>query len=161
MLLLLLTALSWADPKVEVQFSPNQGSRERLIQFVDSCDTHLYVAAYSLTADPIADAIIRAKDRGLDTKVLVDNTQAGSKYAQDERLLESGVALRRDLRSAAMHNKFIVCDWRHVLTGSYNFTNNAEFRNDENYVIIHFKYVAIEYGDHFLSLWAKNDPESE
>lgn len=45
------------------------------------------------------------------------------------------VPIRRALRWGLMHNKFCIIDNQMVITGSYNWTSNAELRNTENVTI--------------------------
>ena len=42
----------------------------------------------------------------------------------------------QDKNRGAMHHKVIVIDEETVITGSYNFSKNAEERNSENLLII-------------------------
>jgi phosphatidylserine/phosphatidylglycerophosphate/cardiolipin synthase-like enzyme len=53
-----------------------------------------------------------------------------------------------------MHNKIIILDERIVITGSYNFSENAE-SNDENQLIIESKDVAAAYLKYFDALYAQ------
>ena len=51
-----------------------------------------------------------------------------------------------------MHNKFCVIDNQKVLTGSYNWTTNAEARNDENVLVATDNATATNYSVEFRSL---------
>ena len=53
-----------------------------------------------------------------------------------------------------MHNKFFIIDDHLVLTGSYNFSENAE-ANDENLVVIDSPAVAATYTAYFDALYKK------
>ena len=66
-----------------VYFSPNQGADDTVIGFIDRCEKTLDVAVYSITHDDIAAALIRAHQRGVRVRVLMDKTQAGNRYADD------------------------------------------------------------------------------
>jgi phosphatidylserine/phosphatidylglycerophosphate/cardiolipin synthase-like enzyme len=44
-----------------------------------------------------------------------------------------------------MHHKVIVIDGAVVVTGSYNFSKNANTVNDENCIIIHDSGIAKEF----------------
>jgi len=143
---------------VGVYFSPGRGADEIVIGFIDRCEKTLDVAVYSLTHDPIRDALIRAQDRGVQIRVLMDNLQAKSRYADDEALAEAGVPVRVDKSSAAMHHKFAIGDGKAVLTGSFNWTKNAVTRNAENFVIVRMKYIIRPFEREFERLWAENAP---
>ena len=53
-----------------------------------------------------------------------------------------------------MHNKVIIIDDRIVITGSYNFSENAE-SNDENMLILESNAVAAAYTTYFEDLFAQ------
>jgi phosphatidylserine/phosphatidylglycerophosphate/cardiolipin synthase-like enzyme len=46
-----------------------------------------------------------------------------------------------------------VIDDRIVVTGSYNFSNNAKTRNDENTLIVHSPEIAAIYRQEFERVW--------
>ena len=148
---------------VSAYFSPKRGADQVVIGFIDHCHIQLDVAIYSLTHDDIAAALIRAHNRGVKVRVLFDKTQAGGKYADDEKLEAAGIALRRDRVTGIMHNKFLIGDGREkghkaVLTGSYNFTVNATEKNAENFVVLRLQYIAADYAAEFERLWKANEP---
>jgi len=51
-----------------------------------------------------------------------------------------------------MHDKFCVIDNQIVITGSYNWSNNAEFKNDENVTIENDPDQATRYSEEFRRL---------
>ena len=59
-----------------------------------------------------------------------------------------------------MHHKVFIIDEKIVITGSYNFTANAERRNDENVVILFDEQIAQAYRDEFWRVYepAQNPP---
>jgi phosphatidylserine/phosphatidylglycerophosphate/cardiolipin synthase-like enzyme len=52
---------------------------------------------------------------------------------------------RIDAQHEIAHNKVMILDDEIVITGSFNFTHNAEERNAENLLIIHGKELAARY----------------
>lgn len=145
---------------VGVYFSPGRGADDIIIGFIDKCESTIDAAVYSFTHDPIRDALIRAHQRGVAIRLLMDNLQAKSRYADDEALIEAGVDVRVDKSSAAMHHKYAVGDGKAVLTGSFNWTKNAATRNAENFVIVRLKYIIRPFEQEFEYLWEKNDPDA-
>lgn len=144
-------------PYVSTYFSPKRGAADQIIGFIDRCETTLDIAVYSLTHDGIAEAIIRAQSRGVLVRVLIDNLQASSRWADDEKLEEVGVQVRRDIKSGSMHHKFCIGDSNAVITGSFNWSVNADQRNAENFVIIRLKYAIADFQDEYDALWAANE----
>ena len=143
-----------------VYFSPNQGADDTVIGFIDRCEKTLDVAVYSITHDDIAAALIRAHQRGVRVRVLMDKTQAGNRYADDEKMLDAGIEVRRDTQAGMMHNKMVIGDSKAVGTGSFNWTANASKRNAENFVILRLLYVVAIFEGEFERLWKLNVPKS-
>ena len=143
-----------------VYFSPNQGADDTVIGFIDRCEKTLDVAVYSIAHDDIAAALIRAHQRGVRVRVLMDKTQAGNRYADDEKMLDAGIEVRRDTQAGMMHNKMVIGDSKAVGTGSFNWTANASKRNAENFVILRLLYVVAIFEGEFERLWKLNVPKS-
>lgn len=133
-----------------MQFSPNKENEKIVAQFISQSQKTIDIAIYSLTNNTIAETITNAK-RTVKVRVLCDKQQAQIKTA-----LCSEVGGRIDKKSGLMHNKFIIRDNECVLTGSFNFTDNAVYRNRENFIIICDKEVAQKYTDEFNKLWKNN-----
>ena len=62
-------------------------------------------------------------------------------------------------RGGIMHNKFCVIDNQVVIHGSYNWSNNAEYRNDETVTIIEDPNLATEFSVKFRELKSRNTKE--
>ena len=100
--------------------------------------------------------MIRAHKRNVEVKVLIEKGQANDVNCDDEMLENAGVQLRRGKGSGSMHNKFAIIDGIIVYTGSYNHTQSATTRNDENYIIIKDKDIAETYEKQFQKIWEKH-----
>lgn len=143
---------------VSAYFSPDRGAATTVIGFIDRCETTLDTAVYSLTHDQIADALIRAHQRGVKVRVLIDKLQASNQYADDEKLRGAGIEVREDTQSGLMHNKFAVDGTKAVATGSFNWTKNADEKNAENFVVIRLSYMVEAFQEEFDRLWELNLP---
>ena len=144
-------------PKILGTYFPPYGdSHKPIIALYDNAEKSIHLAIYSLTKDEFAEALIRAHNRGVEVKVLIDRVQAAGKNADDEMLESAGIPLRRSKGSGVMHNKFAVIDGIIIYTGSYNHTDNATTKNDENYIIIKDRNVAETYETQFQKIWEKH-----
>ena len=141
---------------VSTYFSPRRGTDDVLVGFIDRCSKSIDVAVYAITHKDIIDALIRAYNRGVSIRVLMDKVQAGSPYSGDELLESAGLCVSRDRKAGSMHNKFVIGDGCAVGTGSFNWTKSAVNRNAENFVIIRLKYVVRQFQDEFEDLWTLN-----
>jgi phosphatidylserine/phosphatidylglycerophosphate/cardiolipin synthase-like enzyme len=110
---------------------------------------------YSLTKDGISQAVVRAHQRGVKVRVVVDKTQAGLQAADDELLEQSGIVVKRisGMGGGLMHHKFAIIDDETILTGSYNWTDNATSRNSENLNVLCSPIRS--YKKEFERLWEK------
>jgi phosphatidylserine/phosphatidylglycerophosphate/cardiolipin synthase-like enzyme len=72
------------------------------------------------------------------------------------------VPVKQDGNPGFLHHKVIVVDERIVITGSMNFSTNAEESNDENVIIIDNAEIARLYIQEFERVWSlAKDPDVE
>jgi phosphatidylserine/phosphatidylglycerophosphate/cardiolipin synthase-like enzyme len=123
-------------PETLVHFSPKGGCQEAVVQEIRKAKREILVQAYSFTADPLTFALVEAKKRGVKVEVLLDRSNEVEKYSDLHILLEQGLDPLIDAEHAIAHNKIMIIDQKVVVTGSYNFTNQAEGENAENLLIL-------------------------
>lgn len=132
---------------MRVYFSPQGGCTEAIVAEVNQSQRELLVQAYSFTSQPIAAACVAAHQRGVNVIAILDKSQETEQYTAADFLLNSGIPTVIDAKHQIAHNKVILIDGRTVITGSFNFTSNAEKSNAENLLIIHDRpdlYAAYE-----------------
>jgi phosphatidylserine/phosphatidylglycerophosphate/cardiolipin synthase-like enzyme len=103
------------------------------------------VQAYSFTSVPIAEALVKAHGKGVKVEVILDKGHKAEKRSSVPLLSDRGVHIRIDTTRGIAHNKIMIIDGETVITGSFNFTKNAEEKNAENLLIIHDKKLAEKY----------------
>jgi phosphatidylserine/phosphatidylglycerophosphate/cardiolipin synthase-like enzyme len=103
------------------------------------------VQAYSFTSAPIAKALVGAHKRGVKIEVILDKSHRTEKYSEADFLHNMGIPVSIDAKHAIAHNKVMVIDDSVVITGSFNFTKNAEENNAENLLVIRDKVLAAKY----------------
>ena len=79
--------------------------------------------------------------------------------AELKTLFCAKVPVRRDGNPIFLHDKVIVVDEHIVITGSLNFSTNAEESNDENVIIIDNADIARLYMQEFEKVWIIRVPE--
>ncbi len=92
--------------------------------------------AYSFTNDAITTALVEAKKRGLTVDILLDHSNEKERYTELNVFLQHGLDPHIDADHPIAHNKIIIIDKRTIITGSFNFTNQAEHENAENLLVI-------------------------
>ena len=154
--LLSISSLSHAEPNVQVGFSPEGSARTLVLETIGSAKHSIRMLAYAFQAPDIMQALVDAKQRGVDVRVVIDkkrNQGKASKAAMDF-VTRNGVELRTNDHFHIHHDKTIIVDGSTVETGSFNFAPSAETANSENVVVIRdMPEVAREYVTHWQSRW--------
>jgi phosphatidylserine/phosphatidylglycerophosphate/cardiolipin synthase-like enzyme len=123
-------------PSAAAYFSPQGGCTEAVVRELRAARHEILVQAFSFTSDPITNALVDAKKRGVDVKILLDPANEDDRFSDLRTLLAQGLAPLTDAEHALAHNKVMVIDRRTVITGSFNFTNQAERENAENLLVL-------------------------
>jgi len=145
------------DTQYSVCFTPGQNCTGEIIDALNTAKHSIYVQAYSFTSQPIANALIAAKKRGVDVKVILDKSQyKAEKYSASKFLEHQDVPVWIDSKPAIAHNKIMIIDQATVITGSFNFTKAAQEKNAENLIIIRNTALAEQY----LNNWELRQKES-
>jgi hypothetical protein len=129
------------SPRLDGGCDPTQ----TIVARIDGAQRQILVQAYEFTSAPIAKAVVEAKGRGVEVRVILDKQAAGGGYSAATFLKHAGVPVLIDREHKIAHNKVIVIDGRTVITGSFNFTKAAEEHNAENLVVIDDPAIAAQY----------------
>jgi phosphatidylserine/phosphatidylglycerophosphate/cardiolipin synthase-like enzyme len=126
---------------VEIAFSPGGGSQHLVVKVIDSARSQLRVLAYSFTSAAVTSALLHARKRGVDVKVVADHRnnisedRSGKARAALSALANAGIDVRTISAYPIHHDKVIVADGRTVELGSFNFSDAAANRNSENVLV--------------------------
>jgi phosphatidylserine/phosphatidylglycerophosphate/cardiolipin synthase-like enzyme len=125
-----------APLSIQWHFSPKSGCTEAVVREIKQAHKEILVQAYSFTSKEIAQGLIQAKGRGVDIEIILDKSNEQETYTELGHLLEQGLHPHIDAHHAIAHNKIIIIDRKTLITGSFNFTHQAEAENAENLVVI-------------------------
>ena len=138
-------------------FSPQGGVEDLLVDAIGRSKRTVDVLIFSFYAQRVADALIAAKARGVVVRVVGDSSQARRSPAL-LALFNAGVGLRlssgRD-GTGAMHHKYALVDGAFLMSGSYNFSQNAELYNFENDLLTTAPGEVAAFGGEFAAVWAQ------
>jgi phosphatidylserine/phosphatidylglycerophosphate/cardiolipin synthase-like enzyme len=102
--------------------------------------------AYSFTSDPLGEAIRERARDGVNVVGVMDAGQVASNIGTEyDAFNQAGLEVHQDGIPGLMHHKVMIIDEEIVVLGSYNFTNSAETRNDENLVVIYNTDIAAQF----------------
>lgn len=131
-------------PKVEfsdgtqifTHFSPDNDIVSSLLREIGSAKKSIHFMAFSFTQDELGRAMRKRFESGVDVRGVFEKRQVDDRYSEYNAMKKAGLRVALDKNRGAMHHKVIVIDEETVITGSYNFSKNAEERNSENLLII-------------------------
>ncbi|NJL92915.1 MAG: phospholipase [Anaerolineae bacterium] len=145
------------DTLVETYFSPDDRDPvlARIVELVNSAQQSIRVMAFSFTLDEVGQAMLERLSAGVAVEGVIETTGSVTSASELPRLACAGGSFRQDGNPRIMHHKVIIIDDRIVLSGSFNFSNNAVESNSENMLIIHDPVVAAAYVAEFQARFAE------
>lgn len=154
--LLLSAAPVVAAPSVSVGFSPEGSAEQLVLSTINGARESIRLMGYSFTAPEVVKALMAAKRRGVDVRVVLDERGNDNRSGQAAMSLLYGadIPVRTVSSFKIMHDKVIITDGRNVETGSYNFSRSAARNNSENALLLQdMPAVAQQYLTHWQSRW--------
>ena len=124
---------------ISVHFSPKGGCTDAVVAEIRDAKQSIHMQAYSFTSRGIIAALIDAHRRGVKVMLVNDKKAADEQGSKASEAAEAGIDVRVDGRHPIAHNKIMLIDGRTIITGSFNFTNQAENSNAENLLVLHDK----------------------
>lgn len=144
--------------------------KKTIIGFIDGAKKTLDIAVQELDCLEIAEAIVRAKQRKVSVRVVLEGDYL--KFAKPKSkpfsprprgklepnleiqnaLFRAAIDVKSDYNTKIFHQKFIIRDRKDMLTGSTNFTDTGVSTNLNHIVIVKDKGVAKEYGKEFKEI---------
>ena len=132
-------------PSYQVCFTPGDDCGIYVEVQIEQAKDSIYVQAYGFTDPLIAKHLEEASRRGVNVQAIFDKSQFRQKSSLAPEIRNSCIPTYMDNRLAIAHNKVMIIDGHIVITGSYNYTKAARFRNAENLLIIDNKDLAAQY----------------
>jgi len=130
------TVAAPAAGTVRVVYSLDKKQNDReIIALIAAAKSRVYFAMYEFTLRSIADALVAAKQRGIEVRGLVDAGESANSYDAPiiSELADAGISVVTEKHAdgnGIMHIKAIVTDSAYAI-GSYNWTGSATTVNDE------------------------------
>ena len=126
---------------VQLAFTPWDNAEGMIIEGIRRAKQQILVQAFSFTSRALANALIAAKRRGVEVQVMADREQTfGGEASRIPDLVRAGIPVTLEVRYRSAHNQVMVIDAgtadAAVITGSYNWTYAAQYKNAENVLIL-------------------------
>lgn len=140
---------------VEVYYGPDDAPLDRLTALYQRATRYLYVAVYGLTSPSAVEAMVAAKKRGVDVRVITDRERTEDvKQRTALRALQlAGIPILVNEHDGLMHLKQVVIDDELNTTGSMNHTTSGNRYNDERLDVIADRAITVKAREKFLAMW--------
>ena len=151
----LLQAGAVSSANIEVLYAPHDAPLDRIVTLYQQAKRYIYVSVYGLTYPRAVEALVAAKKRGVDVRMLTDQerTQEVKQHSALRTLRLAGIPIRVNQHEGLMHLKQVVIDDEINASGSMNHTTSGNSYNDERMDIITDGAISRKVRDQFLSMW--------
>src|SRR5512134_774710 len=141
------------ETRIDTYFSPDDGVLAALVPVLESAQESIYFLAYSFTSNQLGDIIRQKAEADVTVAGVMDDEQVRSNQGTEfDPFRQADLNVRIDGIDGLMHHKVFIVDEKIVVMGSYNFSQNAEQRNDENILIIYDPVIAKQFLREFQRL---------
>ncbi len=140
---------------IQVLFAPEDDVADHLIPLIEGAQSSIRFMAFSFTHDGLGEAVLARAQAGVDVAGIFETRGSETEYSELGRLFCAGVPVRQDGNPRTFHHKVFIIDGQTVVTGSFNFSNNANRDNDENVIVIANEDIAARYLEEFARRWAE------
>lgn len=125
---------------IEAYFCPEDNCQSHVLKILEDAQKSIHFMVYSFTDNSIGDLLVSKKLQGLDIKgVFRAKNDKGGEYPK----------LKDFSTTNNVHHKVFIVDENTVITGSYNPSESANERNDENILIIRDAQIAQQFEKEF------------
>lgn len=137
-------------------FTPNQKCQFHIIDHINDAKKSIRIQAYSFTDKAIANALVEAHMRGVDVKIILNKDNVKSLRSVKDIVINAGILVKFDYPKGIAHNKVMIIDEENLITGSYNFSENAYKNNTENLLILVDPILCKSYLNNWNIRWEQS-----
>jgi phosphatidylserine/phosphatidylglycerophosphate/cardiolipin synthase-like enzyme len=140
---------------IEVLYAPHDAPLDRIVMLYQHAKRYIYLSVYGFTYPRAVQALVAAKKRGVDVRMLTDQerTQEVKQHTALQTLHLAGIPIRVNQHDGLMHLKQVVIDDEINTSGSMNHTTSGNSYNDERMDIITDRAISLKAREQFLSMW--------
>ncbi|OQY46044.1 MAG: hypothetical protein B6242_08785 [Anaerolineaceae bacterium 4572_78] len=139
--------------RLETYFAPEDKVADRIVAELKKAKNNIRFMAFSFTEDSIGEAVIEQAKNGVDVQGIFEKRGSETKYSEFGRMKKKKLNVLQDGNRYILHHKTFIIDDEIVITGSFNFSKNANKNNDENILIIDNKKIAGMFVAEFTKLY--------
>ncbi len=144
-----------ASATVDVYYAPEDQPIDRVVGLYAHATRYIYVSVYALTAPSVVKALVEAKRRGVDVRVITDRERLNDpkQHSAVSTLRLAEVPIKINRHDGLMHLKQVVIDDVINASGSANHTTSGNRYNDERLDVITDARLTTKAREKFLAMW--------
>ena len=141
--------------QIETLFSPEVNLKEKLLEEMESTTSTLDVAIHEITSLEMAQALVKARQRGVKVRVIVDSKQAKMRTSKITYLIQQGILIKvlGGKEKGVMNLRFAIFDEKRVLMGSFDWSDDSLRWNYENILMTDGSETVTIFQKEFGKLW--------
>lgn len=136
----------------DVYFVP-QEINAQLLQAIESCRESLDIAGSEITSRDIVNALGRAKERGVQIRIVVDRKRILMKGPLSKYYKSKAFAIKILIQKRSRYTTFAIFDSRLLVTGSYSWNGNAGRLNRFDTIFTEETKLVVKYQKEFDRLF--------
>ena len=139
---------------MQIYFSPQDKTiSNAVLPIIENAKSYIYIPIFVITENRVVEALISAKQRGVDVRLISDALNASGKYSKIKVLRANGIPVKVENYAGKMHSKTMIADDKYSIMGSMNFSKSGEIKNDENTIVLENAEAAKYLKRFFLYQW--------
>ncbi|MEM7330858.1 MAG: phospholipase D-like domain-containing protein [Chloroflexota bacterium] len=147
--------------EIENYFGPEKDIAPIIARTVARAQESILFMAFSFTDERVGEAILGRADSGVVVQGVFETVGSETTFSYYPPMRDAGLPnleVRQDGNGRIMHHKIIIVDFETVIFGSFNFSENANRRNDENVMIVKDTTFANFFVEEFTAVWDEAAP---
>jgi phosphatidylserine/phosphatidylglycerophosphate/cardiolipin synthase-like enzyme len=143
----------------------NNGVDQKIVPLIESATESIDVASFDLNLPSVIDALVKAKERGVEVRVVYDGENGSLVLDADKSPTQkdyNGIKIFKAAKipvvdggrsNGLMHNKMIIVDGKTLVMGSWNMSYNDTYRNNNNILVITESRLIANYQNKFNEMF--------
>lgn len=131
----------------------SQEIKRQILHAIEGCRETIDIAVLDITSNDILNALIKAQERGVHVRIVVDRKRALTKGPLSNLYKNKDFAVKALIQKGRMHNNFAIFDSKLLATGSYYWNEDAGRFNRYNTIFTDETRVLVKYQREFDRLF--------
>jgi len=141
---------------IQAWFTPSDDIGTKVGAMIDKAEESVWIASPNIDLPELSLAVVGAKGRKLDIRIILDNGSKGSGQGDGPLFSNNGIPVFYSpgaMQAGLMHYSFVIIDSKTLILGSFQWDQEDEAQNYENVVKISDPDTVKTYTNAFLKLW--------